>query len=266
MTTEKNKLPLSVVYKPLSSLLVYARNARTHSAEQVSQIVASMREYGWTNPVLTDEKGEVIAGHGRLLAAEQLSIDEVPTITLSGLSEQQKKAYRLADNKLSLNAGWDTELLKLEFADLLDSEFDISLTGFSLEEIDDLLHEPDVPENEEPYTAKIDTPVYEPSDVVPEITELYDQGKTAELKSRIEAAGLPAEVETFLMCAAERHTVFHFNRIADYYASADAELQELFEESALVIIDYEKAIEHGFVHLTKQMVEIVHGQKEDDYA
>lgn len=140
MTKAKNQSTLAIVYKSLNSLIAYARNARTHSDEQVSQIVASINEYGWTNPVLIDENEEVIAGHGRLLAAEKLFVDEVPTITLSGLSEQQKKAYRLADNKLPLNAGWDDELLKLELSDLLDSGFDIDLTGFSQSEIDELFN------------------------------------------------------------------------------------------------------------------------------
>lgn len=138
MTKVKDRATLSIVYKSLSSLIAYARNSRTHSDEQVSQIIASISEYGWTNPILIDESEEVIAGHGRLLAAERLYVDEVPTITLSGLSEQQKKAYRLADNKLPLNAGWDEELLKLELSDLLDGGFDIELTGFNQSEIDDL--------------------------------------------------------------------------------------------------------------------------------
>lgn len=139
MTKVKNQSTLTIVYKSLNSLIAYARNARMHSDEQVGQIVASINEYGWTNPILIDENEEVIAGHGRLLAAEQLFVDEVPTITLSGLSEQQKKAYRLADNKLPLNAGWDDQLLKLELSDLLDSGFNIELTGFSHAEVDTLL-------------------------------------------------------------------------------------------------------------------------------
>lgn len=138
MTKVKDRATLSIVYKSLSSLIAYSRNSRTHSDEQVSQIIASISEYGWTNPILIDENEEVIAGHGRLLAAERLHVDEVPTITLSGLSEQQKKAYRLADNKLPLNAGWDEELLKLELSDLLDGGFDIELTGFNQSEIDEL--------------------------------------------------------------------------------------------------------------------------------
>lgn len=269
MTTETNNQQLEIIYRSMNDLVPYARNARnarTHSKEQVKQIAASITEYGWTNPVLIDECGDLIAGHGRVMAAELLELTDVPAIILPGLSAEQKQAYRIADNKLALNAGWDTELLKLEFAELMDAQFDIGLTGFSLEEIDDLLVEAETEtlNDDDPYTAKIDTPVYEPSETAPAVSELYDENKTQDLRRRIEEAELLPEVERFLISAAERHTVFHFNKIADYYASASTEVQALFEESALVIIDYEKAIEHGFVHLTKKMVEIVHGEGEED--
>lgn len=267
MTTTENIPQLTIIYRSLSEIMPYARNAHTHSDDQLQQIAASITEFGWTNPVLIDEAGELIAGHGRVLAAEKLGLTDVPAIILPGLSAEQKQAYRIADNKLALNAGWDTELLKLEFAELMDAQFNIGLTGFSLEEIEDLLVEAETETlNDNPYTAKIDTPVYEPSETVPAISELYDENKTLDLRERIQAAELPPDVEKFLLSAAERHTVFHFNKIADYYASASAQIQALFEESALVIIDYEKAIEHGFVHLTKKMVEIVHGEEEEDHA
>lgn len=268
MTTETNPQQLEIISRSINDLVPYARNARTHSDKQVRQIAASITEYGWTNPVLIDESGALIAGHGRVMAAEKLGFTHVPAIILTGLSAEQKQAYRIADNKLALNAGWDTELLKLEFAELMDAQFDIGLTGFSLEEIDNLLVDGDIEtlNDNDPYTGKIDTPVYEPSETVPSVSELYDENKTQDLRARIEAAELPPEVESFLLSAAERHTVFHFNKIADYYASASAEVQALFEESALVIIDYEKAIEQGFVHLTKKMVEIVHGEGKEKHA
>lgn len=255
-----------ISYVERSKLKRYERNAMIHSDAQVAQIAASIEEFGWTNPVLVDEHQEIIAGHGRIAAAERLGIEEVPVIVLAGLSDEQKKAYRLADNKIPLNAGWDDELLKLEFAELLDSGFDISLTGFSQLEIDDLLVEADSTSegDEERYTAKIDSPVYEPSESVPEVTELYDEEKTQRLVNDIRSASLPADVERFLLAAAERHTVFNFNKIADYYSHAPENIQALFEASALVIVDYQQAIEHGFVHMTKRMVEIIHGGDECD--
>lgn len=119
----------------VANLVPYARNSRTHSAEQVAQIAASIREFGFTNPLLIDEQGGIIAGHGRLLAAQKLGFDEVPAITLQGLSDAQKKAYVIADNKLALNAGWDDEMLRVEFMELQEMGFDLELTGFSLDEI-----------------------------------------------------------------------------------------------------------------------------------
>jgi len=126
--------------RPLDGLIPYARNARTHSDAQVAQIAASMKEWGWTNPVLVDEAGGIIAGHGRVLAARLLGFDEAPVMVAEGWTETQKQAYVLADNKLALNAGWDDDLLSLEIRDLLDSGFDVGLAGFSDEEIADLLN------------------------------------------------------------------------------------------------------------------------------
>lgn len=132
-------MTLKIEYLPLGKLLRYAKNSRTHSDEQVDQLVNSIREFGFTNPVLIDEKNELIAGHGRLAAAEILELDKVPAIRLSNLSEKQKKAYRIADNKLALNAGWDMQLLAEEVRELMDDDFDIDLLGFHETEIDEML-------------------------------------------------------------------------------------------------------------------------------
>lgn len=138
--TIKTQWPADKVERrKVSTLIPYARNARTHSDEQVSQIAASIREWGWTTPVLVDEDGGLIAGHGRVLAAKKLGIGEVPVMVASGWTEAQKRAYVLADNKLALNAGWDNDLLKVELADLKAFNFDIDLTGFSADELSLLL-------------------------------------------------------------------------------------------------------------------------------
>ena len=120
-------------------LIPYARNSRTHSAEQIAQIAASIREYGFTNPVLIDADGGIIAGHGRVMGARQLGMIDVPCLRLSHLTETQKRAYIIADNKLALNAGWDEEMLALEFRDLLAEGYDVGLTGYDLPEIDQML-------------------------------------------------------------------------------------------------------------------------------
>lgn len=139
----------------VKDLIPYARNSRTHSEEQVTQIASSIREFGFTNPVIIDKQNNIIAGHGRLLAAQKLGIKEVPCVVVTGWTEAQKKAYIIADNKLALNAGWDEKMLSLEFDELQELGFDLSLTGFSgdeilalkpLEEVVGLTDEDDVPE------------------------------------------------------------------------------------------------------------------------
>lgn len=139
----------------LAKLTPYARNARTHSPAQVDQIAASMREWGWTNPILVDETGQIIAGHGRLAAAQKLGLADAPVMVASGWTEAQKRAYVLADNKLALNSGWDDAMLALEINDLQEMDFDLNLTGFTADEIaaltpvqmeDGLTDEDEVPE------------------------------------------------------------------------------------------------------------------------
>ena len=130
-----------VIERAITSLRPYARNARTHSKKQVRQIAASIERFGFTNPVLISDDGEIIAGHGRVEAAKLLKWKTVPTIALSHLSETERRAYVLADNKLALNAGWDKEILAIELQALVDLQFDVELTGFSLAEIDFAIEE-----------------------------------------------------------------------------------------------------------------------------
>lgn len=151
---EKLRTHMQIIFKKIEELTPYVNNARTHSSAQVEEIVRSMREFGWTNPVLLDEKGAIIAGHGRVFAAtriyargetildaERNPIPDgcVPCIVLSGLTDTQRRAYILADNKLALNAGWDEELLRMELQTLHDFDFDLSLLGFDFDELDKLL-------------------------------------------------------------------------------------------------------------------------------
>jgi hypothetical protein len=133
--------PLAVTYRPVSALLPDPRNARRHPKRQVQHIVASIRQFGFVNPILTDPEGRIIAGHGRLMAAKAMGLAEVPTIQIPGLSEVQKRALRLADNKIALGAGWDLDILKSELAELgsMDLCFDLSVTGFSTGEMDVIL-------------------------------------------------------------------------------------------------------------------------------
>jgi hypothetical protein len=141
---------LSVTYRPLPELIPDPRNARTHPKRQIEQIKASIAQFGFTNPILIDPEGHIIAGHGRLLAARALGFAEVPVITLSGLSDAQKRALRIADNKIAINAGWDIDILQLELRELsaIDVDIDVTLTGFSTGEIDVILSSSPDPEDE----------------------------------------------------------------------------------------------------------------------
>ena len=128
-----------IEYVNVDDLKAYERNARTHSDEQVKQVAESIKEFGFTNPVLIDEYNELIAGHGRTAGAKLLGMKEVPAIRLNGLTDAQKKALRIADNQLALNAGWDEELLRIELGELQELDFNLDVMGFSDEELDLLL-------------------------------------------------------------------------------------------------------------------------------
>jgi ParB family chromosome partitioning protein len=122
---------LQINYKSTENLIPYANNSRTHSDDQINQVASSIKEFGFTNPVLIDEQGGIIAGHGRVMAAKKLGLSEVPTITLEGLTKAQVKAYVIADNQLALNSGWDFDTLNLEVESLTEMGFDVSLLGLS---------------------------------------------------------------------------------------------------------------------------------------
>ena len=150
---------MNIVNKPVIDLVPYESNSRTHSEEQIIQIVDSIQEFGFTNPILIGEDNKIIAGHGRVMAAKSMGMEEVPTIELSHLSEDQQRAYVIADNKLALNAGWDEELLAIELDSLKESGFDVSLTGFSEEEMSALI------------ATLVDSNGLTDEDAVPEIPE-----------------------------------------------------------------------------------------------
>lgn len=162
---------MEIVYKKVNELIPYINNSRTHSEEQVNQIVASINEFGFTNPILIDEKDNIIAGHGRLLASKKLKMEEVPCIVLSGLTEAQKKAYIIADNKMALNAGWDDELLKIELENLKELDFDLELTGFNVDELDDIFQV-----EEEQEIVEDDFDIEPPEEPKAKLGDIYQLG------------------------------------------------------------------------------------------
>lgn len=245
------KKPDKIEQIAVDDLLPYAKNSRTHSPEQVAQIAASMVEFGWTNPVLIDANGMIVAGHGRVLAARKLKMDSVPCIRLGHLTPTQARAYVIADNKLALNAGWDDAMLKAELDVLREEGFEMGLLGFSDTEINEIIEG-----SESDYTAKIQTPIYTPKGEKPNLADLVDSSKFTTLCDEIKNSKVPEDVKQFLIKAANRHLVFDYHLIAEYYSHAPKEIQELIEKSGLVIIDFDKAVEAGFVELSKKLSEI----------
>jgi hypothetical protein len=249
---DKISAELSVESINIDTLIPYAMNARTHDEMQVAQIAASIREFGFNNPVLVDPDNGIIAGHGRVLAAQKLKLDTVPCIRLGHLSDAQKRAFILADNRLAMSAGWDDEILKSEPDRLRQEDFDIDLIGFDDSELKAFF---DKESEGEEYTRKIKAPLYEPTGEKPDLLDLFSAAKTNQLLSEIESSNVTDEEKAFLRVAAQRHTVFSYKHIAEYYSHADAEMQSLMEDSALIIIDFEKAIENGFVTLAGDIAE-----------
>ena len=163
---------MKITQKKVTELIPYVNNSRTHSDEQVAQIAASIKEFGWTNPILVDGTNGIIAGHGRLLAARKLGYKDVPTIELSELTETQKKAYIIADNRLALNAGWDNEMLTIELNDLLADGFALEMLGFDPKELSALL-EPEVIEGLTDEDAVPDVP----DEPTTKLGDIYQLGK-----------------------------------------------------------------------------------------
>lgn len=241
----------------LSDIRPYENNAKIHGKEQIEKLKASIKEFGFVNPCLIDRDYNLIAGHGRVMAAEELGMETVPCVFVEGLTDEQRRAYILADNKLAELAEWDNVLVASELAELAEVGFDISLTGFEMQEVD----LDDV--EDDTYVKNVDIPHYEPSGEPVSILDCYDLTKHDELLSRIVTANITDEERDFLLCAASRHIVFNYKRIADYYSTASPEMQRLMEDSALVIIDVNDAIAKGFARLQTYLDEIEEREHED---
>lgn len=244
---------IQIVYKKIGDLKPYKKNAKKHPKEQVERIANSIKEFGFTQPVIIDKDNCVVAGHGRILGAKKAGLKNIPTVCLEDLTEEQIKAYRLVDNKTNESA-WDEILLGQELEELQEV-MAMDLFGFDLAaEIED---------EERKYTAKTNIPQYEIHGEAPDISELCDKTKTNELLQRIRNSNVSEDVKQFLKMGAYRHLRFNYAKIAEYYAQADKETQELMEDSALVIIDFEDAIAKGYVQLSEQ-VQLLKGAQEDE--
>ena len=250
----QNNYDKQIVMRNIKDLKPYKKNAKKYPKEQVERIANSIKEFGFTQPVLVDKNNCVVAGHGRILGAKKAGLKEVPTLCLDDLTEEQIKAYRLADNKLN-ESDWDSVLLAEEL-DELNSVLDMEQFGFELAK--------EMEEEQNKYTMKTNIPQYEIKGEEPDISELVDTSKTKELLEEIKGSNVPTEIKQFLKLAAYRHLCFNYSKIAEYYAHADKETQELMEQSALVIIDFGDAIRNGFVQLSEQISLLKEGTREDE--
>jgi hypothetical protein len=241
----------------------YENNPRRNE-KAISSVKASIKEFGFRQPIVVDDNGTIICGHTRLLAAKELGYKKVPIHIAKGLTEEKIKAYRIADNRSAEFAEWDKDLLEIELktADLSGLE-DLKITGL-LDNLAENLSDESENEDFSPYTNKIKTPIYEVKGDKPKASELYDKSKTEELIKEIESFDLQEDIKKFLEEAACRHTVFNFRQIAEYYCHASKEIQHLFERSGLVIIDFNKAIENGFVHMTHEIGLLAGKEDEED--
>ena len=240
---------LKIEYLPISELKAYVNNAKEHPAEQVEQIKKSILEFGMNDPIAVWGENEIVEGHGRLLACSELGgvYSTVPVIRLDHLSDEQRKAYALVHNKLTMNSDFNIDLLNMELEDI--TSIDMSDFGFSIEELLD-------DDTENPYTNKADIPQYEITGEDYNTTDLFDSIKAHELIHEINDAQITDDEKEFLRFAAYRHIVFDYSKIAEYYAKASPEMQGLMEKSALVIIDYDNAIAEGYVKVSSKIAEL----------
>lgn len=238
---------LKIVYLSPDALTPYEKNARRHGEEDVSAIVRSIEQFGFDDPIgIWGDKNLIVEGHGRLAAAKKLGMDAVPCIRLDHLSDEARRAYALAHNKTAELSMWDEVLKKTE----LESILNIDMTQFGFESLSG-------EDEANPYTNTVKIPQYDVKGELVTLSDLYDRSKADELIRKIdEAEGIEEDVKKFLRMAAERHVVFYYREIAEYYASASPEVQALMEDSALVIIDYNDAIADGYVRLSKRMREL----------
>lgn len=243
---------MNIVEKHITDIRPYEKNPRKND-DAVKYVAASIKQFGWKVPIVIDKDGVIVAGHTRYKAALELNIKEVPCVIADDLTPEQIKAYRLADNKVAEKAFWDFDLLDEELDGIFD--LDMSEFGFSTDENDYDISESG--QKDDKYTSKTNVPQYDVKGDVVHISELCDTSKADDLLREIDMASITDEEKDFLRKAACRHFVFNYKKIAEYYATASDEMQELMERSALVIIDYANAMANGYVKLSNKLKELM---------
>ena len=244
---------MNVIDMKIEEVIPYENNPRKND-DAVDKVALSISAFGFKVPIVIDENNVIVTGHTRLKAAKKLGLKTVPCIKADDLTEEQIKAFRLADNKVAEFSTWDEDKLMQEL-DLL-GEIDMSLYGFVFPD-----DEEDEDEADDTYTDKTNIPQYDITGEVPDLSELVDEDKTNELLEEIENSDLDYNEKEFLKLAAQRHLVFNYKKVAEYYAAASPEMQELMEKSALVIIDYNDAIMNGYTQLSEKIQKLMEADK-----
>jgi len=243
---------VQVDIRPIKGIKTAKYNPRKISDQALESLKQSIQRFGFVDPVIVNDRtGVLVGGHQRIKAAKELGLEAVPVVGVN-LDEGEEKALNVALNKIS--GEWDLDLLKGVLEDVQAAGLDLSLTGFSEDEWLAIKNEKELNENSN-YSRKVEAPIYQPTGSKPEINELFDRKKTDDLLHQIESCELDQSLKEFLINAAYRHTIFSFKKIAEFYCHSNEEIQELMRNSALVIIDYEKAIEDGYVKITDEFAE-----------
>ena len=248
----------------ISELANDPANARKHDQRNVKAIADSLQRFGQQKPIVVDKSKVVRAGNGTLEAARMLGWDEI-TCVMTSLTGSEATAYAIADNRTAELAEWDDPVLMATLQSLEDEDRELlEACGYTEAELEKLISEAEaggIVSNtgeaadlkDSPYTNKITAPIYEPKGERPQVSELTDRTKADELIAEINASAIPDQIKKFMKDAAERHVVFNFRSIAEFYCHADKDLQHLMEQSGLIIIDMDKAIANGFVHLSERL-------------
>lgn len=244
---------MNIIEMSVEELIPYENNPRKND-DAVEKVALSISAFGFKVPIVIDANNVIVTGHTRLRAAKKLGITTVPCIKADDLTDEQIKAFRLADNKVAEFSQWDEEKLMKELDEL--GTIDMSLYGFDFPD-----DEEGEEEQDDTYTDKTNIPQYDITGDVPELSELVDEQKTKELLEEIENSDLAYDEKQFLIKAAQRHLVFNYKKVAEYYAAASEEMQELMEKSALVIIDYNDAIMNGYTKLSEKIQKLMEADK-----
>lgn len=239
---------MNIIEKNLKDIKPYEKNPRKND-NAVEYVANSIKEFGFQQPIVIDKNGVIVAGDTRYKASKKLGLEKVPCVVADDLTDEQIKAYRLADNKVSEKSEWDFDLLQDELSEILNINmemFDFNKLGTG--------------SGENPYTQKINIPQYEITGEKPDILELVDDEKTNNLIEEIKKSNVTEKEKDFLIQGAQRHLIFKYKKIAEYYANASEEMQKLMEKSALVIIDFDNAIANGYARMKSEIDKLRDGE------